>query len=77
MFIILWKISSLLKSKQSFCKYYLTSVKAAHFNKNLLYETYNNAVGVLEFRELDSDLGTLKKLYITFYLNNSNLNHLS
>lgn len=49
----------------------------AHFNRNLLHEIYNRAIGGLEFRELDSDLGTLKKLYITFYLNNSNLNHLS
>lgn len=77
MLTIVWKISFLLKRKESFYKYYLTSVKAAHFNRNSLYEICNNAIGVLEFRELDSDLGILKKLYITFYLNNSNLNHLS
>lgn len=77
MFIILWKISFLSKSKQSLCKYYLTSVGVAHFNRNLLYKIYNRTIGVLEFRELDSDLGNPKKLYITFYLNNSNLSHLS
>lgn len=77
MLIVLWKISFLSKSKQSFYKYYLTSVGVAHFNRNLLYKIYNRAIGVLEFGELDSDLGNPKKLYVTFYLNNSNLNHLS
>lgn len=64
MFIILRKVSSSLKSRESFCKQYLTvSIGAAHFNRNFAFQ--KSIMLLLGFQNLDSDLGTLKKLYIT------------
>lgn len=55
-----------IKKQTKFLQIYLTSIGAAHFNRNLPYEIYNTAIEILEFREFDLDLDTLKKLYITF-----------